>query len=120
MSQEQWIDLSLNAAYVLLGVALVAAILMNFANALKNPGSLVKGVIGIVVLLMIFFIGYAIAPAEIGSETAKSFEALKIDPASDEALSTFRWVGGAMTTTFILIIIAVAGLVYSSVSRIVR
>ena len=120
MNQEQWIDLGLNAAYVLLGIALLAAIMMNFANALKSPRSLIKGGIGIVVLLVIFFIAYSIAPAEIGLETAKSFEAVKIDPASDEALSTFRWVSGAMTTTFILIIIAVVGLVYSSVSRIVK
>lgn len=120
MSQEQWIDLGLNATYVLLGVALVAAILMNFANALKDPRSLIKGGIGIVVLLIVFFIGYSIAPAEIGRETAKSFEAIDIDPTSEEAVSTFRWVGGAMSTTFILIIIAVVGLVYSSVSRIFR
>ena len=117
---EGLIDFGLNAAYVLLGLALVAAIGMNFANAAKDPKTLVKGGIGIVVLLVVFFIGYSMAPSEIGQLTAKSFESAKIDPSTESASATYKWVGGAMTTTFLLIIIAAVGLVYSTVSRIVK
>jgi len=117
---ESLIDFSLNAAYVLLGIALVAAIVMNFANAAKDPRSLIKGGIGIVVLLVVFFIGYSMAPSEIGELTAKSFQSAKIDPTTESASNTYKWVGGAMTTTFLLIVIAGVGLVYSTVSRIVK
>ena len=120
MTQDQWIDLGLYASYVLIGIAIAAALIMNFANALKDPKTLVKGAAGIVLLVVIFFIGYSIAPAEFGKSTAMAFESAKIDPTAESANNTYKLVGGAMTTTLILIVIAVVGLIYSSVSRIVR
>lgn len=120
MSQDQWIDLGLYAAYVLIGIALVAAVVMNLVNALKNPKSLIKGLAGIVVLVIVFLIGYSMAPTEFGAITAKAFESAKIDPTSESASSTFKLVGGAMTTTLVLIVIAVVGLIYSSVARVIR
>jgi len=120
MSQDQWIDLGLYASYVLIGIAIVAAVVMNFANALKDPKTLIKGGIGIVGLVVIYFIGYSVAPAEFGQSTAMAFESAKIDPADPETAETYRKVGAAMTTTLVLIVIAVVGLVYSSVARIAR
>ena len=120
MDQEQWIDIGLYAAYILIGVAIVAAIVMNLVNAFGIPKSLIKGGIGVLVLVAIFFIGYSMAPAEFGSSTASVMEAAKIDPTSEKAASVYKLVGGAMTTTLALIVIAVVGLVYSSIARIVR
>ncbi len=120
MSQEQWIDIGLYGAFVLIGIAALAAIVMNLINSLGNPKTLLKSAIGIGVLLIIFFIGYSMAPAEFGASTAKALEASKFDPTSDSARSTYKLVGGAMTTTLVLVVIAVVGLVYSSIARIVR
>jgi len=47
-------------------------------------------------------------------------EASSIDPNSEAAGSMYKLVGGAMTTTLILVVVALLGLVYSSVARIVR
>ena len=58
---EQLIDIALYAAYVLVIVAIVAAVFMNLFNSLKNPKSLIKSGIGIVAWIVIFFIGYSIA-----------------------------------------------------------
>jgi hypothetical protein len=120
MTQDQWIDLGLYASYVLIGIAIVAAVGMNFANALNDPKSLIKGLAGIVVLAAVFFIGYSMAPSEFGQSTAMAFESAKIDPAGESTGNTYKLVGGAMTTTLVLILIAVVGLIYSSVSRIAR
>ncbi|MEC7752531.1 hypothetical protein [Roseivirga sp. UBA1976] len=120
MDQEQWIDIGLYAAYILMGVAAVAAIVMNLVNSLGNPKSLLKSGIGIVLLGLIFFIGYSMAPAEFGASTAKAMEAAKMDPTSESAVTTYKLVGGAMTTTLVLVTIAVVGLIYSSIARIVR
>ena len=120
MDQEQWVDIGLYASYILLGVAAVAAIVMNLVNSLNNPKSLLKSGVGIVLLVVIFFIGYSIAPAEFGPSTAKALESASMDPTSDSAVTVYRLVGGAMTTTLALVIIAIVGLVYSSVARIVR
>ena len=120
MSQEQLIDIGLYASYILIGLAAVAAIVMNLINSLGNPKSLIKSAAGVVLLVVIFFIGYSSAPAEFGPSTAAAMEAANIDPTSDSASSTYKFVGGAMTTTLVLIIIAVVGLIYSSIARIVR
>ena len=120
MDQEQWIDIGLYAAYILMGVAAVAAIVMNLVNSLGNPKSLLKSGIGIVLLGLIFFIGYSMAPAEFGASTASVMEAAKMDPTSESAVTTYKLVGGAMTTTLVLVTIAVVGLIYSSIARIVR
>lgn len=120
MDQEQWIDIGLYAAYFLIGLALVAAIVMNLVNAFGNPKTLIKGGIGIVLLAAVFFIGYSTAPADFSASTASVLEAASIDPTSEKAGSIYKLVGGAMTTTLVLIVIAVVGLIYSSVARIVR
>ncbi|OEK05331.1 hypothetical protein [Roseivirga misakiensis] len=120
MSQEQWIDIGLYGSMVLILVAIVAAIGMNIVNAISNPKTLVKGAAGIGLLAIVFLIGYSMAPTEFGASTAKALEASKIDPTSDGAGNIYKLVGGAMTTTLILVVIAVVGLIYSSVSRIIR
>lgn len=120
MSQEQWIDLGLYASYILIVIAILAAVVMNFLNALKNPKSLIKSGIGIAALGIVFLIGYSMAPAEVDRLSAAAFDAIKRDPTSDATRSVYRLVGGAMTTTLVLMIVAVVGLIYSSVARIVR
>jgi hypothetical protein len=103
-----------------LGVAVVAAIGMNFVNAFNNPKTLVKSGIGIVALTIVFFIGYSMAPTEIDMVSQRAFEANKVDPSAASTLTTYRLIGGAMTTTLILMIVAVVGLIYSSVARIFK
>lgn len=117
---EQWIDIGLYAAYALIIVAAASAIIMNLVNSLKNPKTLVKSAAGVVVLVIIFFIGYSSAPAELGSTTMAAFESANMDPTAESTVNVYKFVGGAMTTTLVLIIIAVVGLVYSSISRIVK
>ena len=117
MSQEQWVDLGLYAGYILLGIALVAAVVMNLINTLKDPRSLIKSAIGIGALAIIYFISLSIAPSEFGASTTLAFDNINVDPTSEEAAVTYKRVGAAMTTTFILIVLAVVGLVYSSVAR---
>ena len=119
MSQEQLIDIGLILSYVLVGLAAAAAIIMNLINSLGNPKSLIKSAAGVVLLVVIFFIGYSMAPSEFNMTTAAAMEAANIDPTTESAGSTYKIIGGAMTTTLALIIIAVVGLIYSSVARIV-
>lgn len=119
MSQEQWIDIGLYGSMILIVIAIVAAVGMNIVNAIGNPKTLIKGGAGIVLLAILFLIGYSLAPTEFGVTTAKALEASSIDPTSDNAANVYKLVGGAMTTTLILVVIAVVGLIYSSISRII-
>jgi hypothetical protein len=119
MNQDQWIDLGLYASYILLGIALVAAIVMNLANAVKDPRSLIKGVAGIVLLGIIFLIGYSMAPDVLDAAAIRAFEAAEMDITADSTKTTYKLVGGAMTTTLVLVVVAVVGLVYSSVAKLI-
>lgn len=119
MSQEQWIDIGLYGSMILIVIAIVAAIGMNIVNAIGNPKTLIKGAAGIGLLAILFLIGYSLAPVEFGATTAKALEASDIDPTSEGAGNVYKLVGGAMTTTLILIVVAVVGLVYSSISKII-
>lgn len=120
MDQDQLIDLGLYIAYALVGLALLAAILMNFINALKDPKTLIKSVAGIAVLGIIFLIGYSMAPDVLDAAAKTAFENAKIDVNAESTGRTFKLVGGAMTTTLVLVVIAVVGLVYSSVAKLIR
>lgn len=120
MDQDQLINIGLYGAFALIVLAAGAAIIMNLVNSISNPKVLVKSGIGIAVLVLIFFIGYSVAPAEFDSTTRAAFEAAEIDPDAASTAVLYKRVGGAMTTTLILFVIAVVGLVYSTVARIIR
>jgi hypothetical protein len=117
---DQLIDIGLYASYALVFIAIIAAVVGNVVNAVKNPKSLIKSGIGIVALGLIFFIGYSMSPSVIDPLGAKAFSAVDIDPELASTVNTYRLVGGAFTTTLVLVIVAVAGLVYSSVARILK
>jgi len=119
MDQDQWINLGLYAGYILVAVAFVTAIVMNLINALNDPKTLLKSAIGIGVLGVVFLIGYSMAPDVLDSAARLAFENAKIDLEADSTLQTFKLVGGALTTTFVLVVIAVVGLVYSSISKLI-
>lgn len=117
---DQLVDIGLYASYILLGIAAVAAIVMNLLNSLSNPKSLVKSGIGVLALVAIFFIGYSIAPAELDALAIRAFEAADMDPTADSTKNAYKLVGGAMTTTLALIVVAAVGLIYSSVARLIN
>lgn len=119
MTQDQWIDLGLYASYILVGIAIVAAIVMNFANALKDPKTLIKSAAGIAVLGIVFLIGYSMAPDVLDSISRTAVENAKMDVDAESTGRMFKLVGGAMTTTFVLVVIAVVGLVYSSIAKLI-
>ena len=119
MNQDQWIDLGLYASYILVGVALLTAIVMNLINALKDPKTLVKSAAGIIGLGVVFLIGYSMAPEVLDSAAITAFENAKIDVTAESTSRTFKLVGGAMTTTLVLVVVAVVGLVYSSISKLI-
>ena len=117
---DQLINIGLYAAFALIIIAAAAAIILNLVNSLSNTKSLIKSGIGVAALAVIFLIGYSIAPAEFDATTRAAFEAAEIDPDAPSTATTYRLVGGAMTTTLVLFALAIVGLFYSSIARIVK
>jgi hypothetical protein len=84
-------------------------IILPIINAIGNPKSLVSGAIGLVFLLVVFGIGYSIA----GSEVTATYSKFGIDA----GLS--KYVGGIISTTYILVLIALIGIIYTEISKII-
>jgi hypothetical protein len=104
------IDIALYVSYGLIIVAVLGAVLFPLINSLGDPGSLIKTGAGLVGLLAIFFIAYAIASDEVYPWYAEF----------DVDASLSKWIGGAVITMYILIILAVFSIIITEVSKLFR
>lgn len=59
------IDIGLIVNYLLLGVATLVAIVLPIINLFSNPKGLIRIVIGVVVLVGLFFIAYAMSDSTV-------------------------------------------------------
>jgi uncharacterized membrane protein YeiB len=100
----------LTFVYILFGAALIAAVVLPFISALKNPKVLTKIGISVGVLLVIFLVSYAIS----GNEVTR-IAASKGQDAFDS-----KMIGAGLITFYIALVVAVLGLVYSEVSKAFR
>jgi hypothetical protein len=104
----EFVDIMLLAAYALIGLAVLAVIVLPVINAIGNPKTLVSGVIGLVFILLVFGIGYGISGAEVTATYSKF--------GIDAGLS--KYVGGIISTTYILVLVAIIGIIYTEISKI--
>ena len=99
------INIGLWSSYILVVGCAVLAIVMPLIKAFDDPKVLMKGGMGTGALAVIFLIGWAIADG-----TAQG--------AASEGVS--KVVGGALITFYILTFVAVAGIVYTEISKIIK
>lgn len=95
-------------AYVLLVIALVAALAGTAMTAISNPGKMKGTAIGIGAMVLIFVISYMVASGEV----LKSY--------GEVTESTSRLVGMGLISFYILLVLAVLSIVYASVSRLLK
>ena len=79
-------------------------LIFGLFHVASNPKASMKGIIGVVILLVIFGIAYSISPAE--PETAQLSEAItKFETTQDSEISAsnFQAIGGSMITALILL-----------------
>jgi len=106
--EQDFVDIMIIVAYALLGLAALAAIILPLINAIGNPRSLITGAIGLVVILVVFGIGYSVA----GSEVTATYSKFGIDAGMS------KYIGGIISTTYMLLVIAIIGIVFTEISKI--
>ena len=106
--EQDFVDIMIIVSYALLGLAVLAAIILPLINAIDNPKSLVTGAIGLAVILVIFGIGYSFA----GSEVTATYSKFGIESGMS------KYIGGIINTTYILIVVARVGIVFTEISKI--
>lgn len=105
-------DIMLYVSYALVGIGAVVAILMPLLKSLDDPKSLLKTGLGVVGILVLFFVAYSIS----GNEVLPKFESdpFNLTPAMSQM------VGGLMITTYILVIVALVGIVLTELNKAIR
>lgn len=93
--------------YVFGGVAVGSAILFPLLNAIKSPGTFLKSLMGVGVLVALFGVSYMLSsPAVTNSWVARGIT---------EGVS--KMVGAGLIMFYMVMVIAVLGLIYSEVSK---
>ncbi|MCA4897110.1 MAG: hypothetical protein ING84_19080 [Cytophagales bacterium] len=95
--------------YIFLGVTIVASVFMPLINAIKNPQGLIKAIGGIVGLVILFAISYALS----GSEVSVKAAALGTTAASS------RLIGAGMILFYIVLLTSVVLAAYSLIKDII-
>lgn len=104
-------DISLYASYLLVIVAGLAALLLPLINSFGDPKQLVKGLIGIGILLVVFFVGYVLSGSEI--------TAVYIKNGVDNATAS-KLIGGSLIAMYIFFIVGFASVLVTEVIKLFK
>ena len=107
---EGLVNFGLVFSYILVIVAGLGAIVLPLINAMSNPKNLYKGLAGVAIIGVVFLISWAIA----GNEVTASYTRYGVDASSSKI------VGGALTMMYILVFAALAGIIYTELSKLIK
>ncbi|MDA0195106.1 MAG: hypothetical protein O2951_08685 [Bacteroidetes bacterium] len=105
-----FVDILLYLAYGLIIICAAAAIILPLIHAVSDPGALVKSGIGVGALLVVFLISWAIS----GNEVFPSYTLHGVDS------SLSKFVGGTLVMMYLLAAIAIIGIVYTEISKMIK
>jgi hypothetical protein len=112
MEEYGWLSTALYGTYLLIGVATIAAVVMPLIKSFDNPKSLVKSGIGLLAIVILFFICYSISdstvPAVYTTDKYGVTEGL------------YKFVGGSIVLVYVLIVGVVVSIIASWVSNLTK
>lgn len=107
-------DFGLYASIGLSIIAFLIAIGFGVAQLASNPKGSLKGLIGLVALLVVAGIGYGIANDDVAQEAAPiiaSIDKFNLDQGADFGSGELKFVSGSIITSVALIAIAILSLI---------
>lgn len=103
------INIGLIAGYILLGLAALFAVGFSIFHLIANFKKAKGALVGMVILLVVFLIGYSISTSEAYTQVAI--------PVGENAS---KIIGGGINTTFMLIGLAIVAAVFTEVYKLFR
>jgi hypothetical protein len=100
------LDLGLYIFYVLLAIAVIAAIVFPMINAIKTPGALLRSLAGVGALLALFGISYALSDNNLSQKAAAV-----VGP------NTGRLISAGLILFYITLFLSIAAVIYSEISK---
>lgn len=98
------IDVGLFASYGLIVLCALAAIVIPLLQSIGDPQSLIKSGIGLGVLVVVFILGYALADPDSSGTTE----------------GTSKLVGAGIISMYMFFFIALIGIVYTEISKLIK
>jgi hypothetical protein len=105
-------DIFLYAGYLLIIIGAILALLMPLISSLGNPKSLLKTVVGVVVIGAVFGIAYSTASGEVAAKYMA--DPFNITPGGA------KMVGGVLLTVYALFLLAIAGIVITEINKLIK
>ncbi len=115
-SMSTWISTNLYWTYVLLGIACVAALVLEFGNTISDKKALKGSLIGLGFMGGVILISYLFSDSAI----PKFYGAEKFVADGTITPNIMLWTGTGLIATYILSAIALLAIVWSSISSIFR
>jgi hypothetical protein len=103
-------DIFLYLGYTLVIIAALAAFILPLISALGNPKVLLKSGMGILAIVVIYFVAYAFSGAEVTPEYSK----YNVGPELSKA------VGGTLIMAYILLGVSVLGIILTEINKIFK
>ena len=104
------INLGMIIYYILLFVSILAALIFPLMQIFSNFKAAKGGLLGIAAILAIFFISYAVSPAD----TGVFYDRFGISP------TLSKLIGGGLVATYLFFIAAAISIIYASVAKFFR
>lgn len=101
------INIALYVTYILIGIAVISVVVLPLIKAMDDPKALIGTAIGLGILVVLFGISYMIA----GDEVLPRYAAQNVGPGIS------KFVGGLLTTMYLLFGAAIVGIIYTEVSK---
>jgi hypothetical protein len=101
------LDIGLYIFYVLLFIAVAAAIIFPLINSIKEPSTLGKSAIGIVSIVVLFVVSYAVSGSGVNLKAA----------AAGITESVSKLIGAGLIMFYITLFGAILVLIYSEISK---
>lgn len=103
-------DIVLYIGYGLTIIAAAGSVILPLINSLGNPKSLIQSGVGIVALLIIFGVAYALS----GSEVTTVYSEFEVDESGSKT------IGGLIIMMYILIGLALTGILFTEVNKMLK
>jgi hypothetical protein len=104
------IDIGLYVNNILLIVSLVALIVLEAFNLLKDPKSLIKAGAVIIGLIVLFFISYSMSTGDVTTK----YTSLGVDEGSS------KLIGAGLIMLYIFLFVSIAGMVISEIYKMLK
>ncbi|HCY41449.1 MAG TPA: hypothetical protein DHV48_08860 [Prolixibacteraceae bacterium] len=115
-SMDTWVNANLYWAYILFFLSIAAALVLEFANTITDKKATKSALIALVFMGAVVGIAYMFSDSTIPT----FYGVEKFIESGDLTTNVSKWIGTGLIATYILSGLAILGIIWSSISSILK